>query len=311
MKDNNNKQNRMSITEIKTDISSSIKGINIEIAALRRRLYMNKQKKGYISRDELIDYIDINSYTMLPEILGNYEELREINIEDIKVVCYFWIDDERKIHDTVNLDTYYGTIDIYDDGDIIDWQPSLYRYTLNIGGKKHGKFVINAEHPDNDNTSDIVYELDPDSTYEYMYFKEIAEMSQRYYDKVKKRRIINKLQDMYINKYIRNHRIELITEVYRKIASNYSLILSYSKEGNKLYDVMIRQSGILLNQATQELNKPDTDPEYSRLCTELYDLIGVVKSDMSEWYENVDKCIYRIANDKVVNDVRHHILSFV
>ena len=130
----------MSIPEIKTDIARSIHGINIAIAGLRRRLYMikHKQQKGYISRDELIDYIDINSYTMLPEILGNYEELREITIEDIKVVCYFWIDDERKIHDKVDLDSYYETINIDDDDDTIDWQPSLYRYTLNIGGKKHG-----------------------------------------------------------------------------------------------------------------------------------------------------------------------------
>jgi hypothetical protein len=301
----------MSIPKIKTDISNSIRGIDIKLAGFRRRLYMNKQKKGYISRDELIDYIDINSYTMLPEILGNYEELREINIEDIQVSCYYWIDDERTIQESVNLDSYYGISISDQDDDIVDWVPSLYRYTLNIGGKKHGEFIINAEHPDNDNTSDIVYQLDPDSTYEYTYFKEIAEMSQRYYDKVKKQKKINKLQDMYINKYIRNHRIELVTEVYRKIASNYSLILSYNNEGNLLYDVMIRQSEKLLDQATQELNKSNVDPEYSRVCTELYDLITMVKSDMCEWYENVDKCIYRIANDKALNDVRHHILSFV
>lgn len=307
----------MTIPEIKTDILSSIKGIDIKIAELRRRLYMNKhkQEQGYISRDELIDYIDINSYTMLPEILGNYEELREINIEDIKVLCYYWINDERTIQESVNLHSYYGTIyddhDDDDDDDTINWQPSLYRYTLNIGGRKHGKFIINAEHPDNDNTSDIVYQLDPYSTYEYIYFKEIAEMSQRYYNKLKKQEKINKIQDMYIKKYIRNHLIELITEVYRKVASNYSLILSYNKEGNNLYDAMIRQSEILLDQTTQELNKPDTDPEYSRVCTELYDLITMVKSDMSEWYKNVYKCIYRIANDNIVNDARHDILSFV
>jgi hypothetical protein len=301
----------MSIPKIKTDISNSIKGIDIKLAGFRRRLYMNKQKKGYISRDELIDYIDINSYTMLPEILGNYEELREINIEDIKILCYYWIDDERTIQESVNLDSYYGIIESNQDDDIIDWEPSLYRYTLNIGGKKHGKFIMNAEHPDNDNTSDIVYQLDPDSTYEYMYFKEIAEISQRYYDKVKKQKIKYKIQDMYIKKYIRNHQIELITEVYRKLASNYSLILSYNKPGNQLYDAMIRQSEKLLDQATRELNKPDTDPEYSRLCTELYDLIVMVKSNMSEWYKNAHRCVYRIANDKVVSDVRHHILSFV
>jgi len=301
----------MSIPKIKTDISNSIRGIDIKLAGFRRRLYMNKQKQGYISRDELIDYIDINSYTMLPEILGNYEELREINIEDIKILCYYWIDDERTIQESVNLDSYYGISMSDQDDDFVDWVPSLYRYTLNIGGKKHGEFIINAEHPNNDNTSDIVYQLDPDSTYEYTYFKEIAEMSQRYYDKVKKQKIKYKIEDMYIKKCIRNHRIELITEVYRKVASNYSLILSYNKQGNQLYDVMIRQSKILLDQATQELNKPDTDPEYSRICTELYDLITMVKSDMSEWYENIDKYICRIAIDNAVGDVGVHILTFV
>ncbi len=305
--------NIMNIDEIKTDITSSIRGIDINLAGIRRRLYMSKQKKGYANIDELIDYIDINSYTMLPEILGNYEELQEINIEDIKVLCYYWIDDERTIHDSVNLDSYYGFVDTYDDDDeeVIDSQPSFYRYTLKIGGKNHGKFIINAEHPDNDNNSDIVYQLDPDSTYEYMYFKEIAKMSQRYYDKVKKQNIIYKLKEMYIKKYIRNHRIELITEVYRQISNNYSLILNYNNKGKNLYDAIIRQSEILLDQTTVELNKPYTDQEYSRLCTELYVLIVMVKSNMSEWYINAHRCVYRIANDKVVSDVRHQILSFV
>jgi hypothetical protein len=66
-----------------------------------------------------------------------------------------------------------------------------------------------------------------------------------------------------------------------------------------------------LDQATQELNKSNVDPEYSRLCTELYDLITMVKNDMSEWYENIHKYICRIAIDNAVGDVGVHILTFV
>ena len=94
---------------------------------------MSKQKKGYANIDELIDYIDINSYTMLPEILGNYEELQEINIEDIKVLYYYWIDDECTIHDSVNLDSYYGFVDTYDDDaeEVEESQQELYTITVN------------------------------------------------------------------------------------------------------------------------------------------------------------------------------------
>lgn len=303
----------MSIAKAKIDILSGLTGINTMMPELRMKFNKIDRYKLMSEvqecKDELIEYIDINSYTMLPEILGNYEELREINIEDIKVSCYFWIVKERKLQGEVDLNIYYGVDHIHDD--VIYSEPARYRYTLIIGGKEHGKFIINAEHPDNDNTSDIVYELDPDSSYEYMYFKEVAELSKRYYDKQNRRRLTREIEAMYVEKCIRNQRIKMLTELYTTIADNYSLILSYNKKGKHLYNVIIRQSGRLLNRVTDEMNKIRFDPLYSRLCKELYELITMVKSNMIEWYENVDKCIYSIANNMLVKDIRHHIISFV
>ena len=290
----------MSIPEIKTDLVNSIKGIDIEISAIRRRF---ESKLPYIKPEEelhekVIDYVYDNN-DRLSKILNNVPELKVIDVNDIKIECWVW-SNICKQYCTIDLDEYYGG----------GYEPYLYK--LIVGGENHGDIVMNGYHEDNTNNFDIVYKVGGLHNDEFdTYTSDIRLMVEqyfRYYDPIKEE---NEIKKDNFNKYIRNHRIELITEVYRKIASNYSLILSYNKKGNQLYDVMIRQSEILLDQATQELNKTNVDPEYSKLCTELYKLITSVISDMSEWYENVDKCIYRIANDKVVSDVRHHILSFV
>ena len=291
----------MSIQEIKTDLSSSIKGIEMEIDALRRRFYSKSIitiKPEEEMQEEVVEYIYEHNED-LSKILKKVGGLEDIDVDDIKVECWFF---SKELHTycTIDLDDHYGGA----------FQG--YRYKLIVGGKNHGNLVANGYHEDNANDMDIVYKLEELNNSEYdTYTNTLRNMVQGYFDYWDPIKQSNREQIDAFSKYIRNHRIKLITEVYRKIASNYSLILSYNKEGNKLYDVMIRQSEILLNQTTQELNKPDIYPEYSRLCTELRDLIIVVKRDMSEWYKNVDKCIYRIANDNVVSDIRHHILSFV
>jgi len=187
-----------------------------------------------------------------------------------------------------------------------------YRYNLIIGGKNHGDLVVNGHHHDNANNFDIVYKLHGYLSNEYdTHTSDIREMITDYfdyYDPIKKE---NQRKIADFDRYIRNHRVKMITEVYKTLENSYSFIIGYTKNGTKLYDVMMRHSGVLLDETIRELNRPNIDPEYLTLCRELNELITSVTSDMTEWYENVDKCIYRIANDKVVNDVRHHILSFV
>ena len=288
----------MSISEIKTELVNSIKGIDMEIAAIRRKFnselpHIKPQRE---LNEEVGDFVYLDDNDRLSEILNKVPELKDINVNNIKLVCWVWS----------NTHNQYYTIDL-------DYAPTMaYRYNLIIGGKNHGDLVVNGHHDDNANNFDIVYKLHGYLSNEYdTHTSDIREMITDYfdyYDPIKKE---NQRKIADFDRYIRNHRVKMITEVYKTLANSYSFIIGYTKNGTKLYDVMMRHSGVLLDETIRELNRPNIDPEYLTLCRELNELITSVTSDMTEWYENVDKCIYRIANDKVVNDVRHHILSFV
>jgi len=290
----------MSISEIKTDLVNSIKGIDIEVAAIRRRF---ESKLPYIKdeeelHEEVVDYVYEHN-DRLSEILKKVPELKDIDVNDIKLQCWVWSNICNQ-YCTIDLDNYYGGM----------YQP--YRYMLIVGGENHGDLVVNGYHEGNTNKFDIVYKLGEYLSNEYdAYINDIRKMVTDYfnnYDPIKKE---NQRKKADFNRYIRNHRVKMITDVYNKLAKNYSFILSYTNSGNVLYEVMMRHSRVLLDETIQEMNKTNVDPEYLTSCKELNALITSVMNDMREWYENVDKCIYRIANDKVVNDVRHHILSFV
>ena len=288
----------MSITEMKKDLVSSIKGIDMEISALRRRFNSKLPdiKPERELHEEVGDFVYLDDNDRLTEILNKVPELKDINVNNIKLVCWVWS----------NTHNQYYTIDL-------DYAPTMaYRYNLIIGGKNHGDLVVNGHHHDNANNFDIVYKLHGYLSNEYdTHTSDIREMITDYfdyYDPIKKE---NQRKTADFDRYIRNHRVKMVTEVYTTLANNYSFILGYTEAGNKVYDVMMRHSWTLLDETIKEMNHTGIDPEYWTLCKELNALITSVISDMKEWHDNVDKCIYRIANDKAVNDIRHNILSFV
>ena len=292
----------MSITEMKRDLVKDIKGVDIEIAALRRRFYskLPNIKPEELLHDEVVDYIYEHD-DKLQQILNKIEGLENIDVSDIKIECWFRSNLGNKDDYTIDLDNYYGGAH------------QGYRYKLIVGGENHGNLVVNGYHEDNMNDFDMVYNLDNRLSDEYdAYTQNIRTMVQKYFDDWESVEQENKTKIDAFSNYIRNHRIKMVTDVYKKLAKNYSYILDYSDGGRELYMVLMRHSDVLLTDINRILNGVDVDHKYFAICRELKSLILKVKTDMHAWYVNVDKYVENIATKNIgVPDMSRSILSFV
>lgn len=292
----------MSITEMKRDLVNDIKGVDIEVAAIRRRFHSKLPdiKPEEVLHDEVVDYIYEHD-DKLQQILNKIEGLENIDVSDIKTECWFRSNLCNKDYCTIDLDDYYGGA----------YQG--YRYKLIVGGENHGNLVVNGYHEDNMNDFDMVYNLDNSLSNEYdAYTQNIRTMVQKHFDLWEPIEKENETKIANFNKYIKNHKINMIIDVYKKLAKNYSYILDYSDGGRELYMVLMRHSDVLLTDINRELNGVDVDHEYFAICRELKSLILKVKTDMHEWYDNVDKYVDNIATNNIgVPDMSRSILSFV
>jgi hypothetical protein len=294
----------MSITEMKRDLVNDIKGIDIEISALKRRFYAKLPdiKPEEVLHEEVVDYIHENT-DKLQQILNKVPELKDIDVNQIKVYCWFWSKLCNR-YVTIDMDDYYGGM----------YQG--YRYNLIVGGDDHGDLIVNGYHEDNANDIDIVYKLGSLDRKNFdtfhAYINGIQNMVYEYFNYSEPIEKENKTKIANFNNYIRNHRIKMVTDVYTKLAKNYSYILDYSDGGRELYMVLMRHSDVLLTDINRELNGMDVNRQYFAFCRELKSLILKVKTDMHEWYVNVDKYVENIATNNIgVPDMSHNILSFV
>lgn len=293
----------MSITEMKKELVKDIKGVDIEIAAIRRKFYskLPDVPDEEELHDDVFDYI-IDHNNTLSETFKKVPELKDIDVNDIKVECWFYSDEVEK-YCTIELDDYYGAFE-------------GYRYKLIAGGDNHGNLVVNGYHEDNPNEIDIVYKLAHLDSKNFdtfhTYIDNLRNKVQRFFRYLEPIQKSNRNKIDKFSKYIRNHRIEMVTDVYKKLADMYLYILDYSDGGRQLYDVLITHSSVLLADINRELNGVDVDHEYFAVCRELKTLIIKVRTDMREWYENVNKYVDNIANENIgVSDMSQYILSFV
>ena len=303
MKDNNNKQNNttMSITEMKKDLVQSIKGVDLEISALRRRFY--SKLPDTMSEEELhedvVNYIYDNN-DELQQTLNKIKELKNMNVDDIKVECWFWSKQWNK-YCTIDLDEYYGGA--YEG----------YRYKLIVGGENHGNLVINGYHEDNANDMDIIYKLGDLHITEYdTYTDDLRKIVQEYFNHWEPIKKSIKEDTDAFNRYIKNRKIEMDTDVYKNLDMRYSYILDYSDGGRKFYDALIIHSDVLLADINRRLNGVEVDHDYFARCRELKTLIIKVQTDIRDWYEKVYKYVGKIADNNIgVSDMSHNILAFV
>lgn len=287
---------------MKRDIVRGIKGIEMEIDALRRRFY----SKSIITirpeeemQEEVVEYIYEHN-DELSKILKKMSGLENIDVNDIKVECWFW---SKELHSycTIDLDDYYGGA----------FQG--YRYKLIVGGKNHGNLVANGYHEDNANDMDIVYKLEELNNSEYdTYTNALRNMVQKYFDYWDPIKQSNREKLDAFSKYIRNHRVKMVTDVYKKLAASYSYILDYSAGGGEMYSVLLRHSDVLLTDVNRILNGIDVDHDYFARCRELKTLITQVQNDMRDWYNNVYIYVGKIAENNIgVSDISQNILDFV
>lgn len=287
---------------MKRDIVQGIKGIDIEIDALRRRFYSKSIidiKPEEEMHEEVVDYIYEHN-DELSKILKKIGGFESIDVNDIKVECWFW-SKEFNSYCTVELDEYYGGA----------FQG--YRYKLIVGGTNHGDLVVNGYHEDNANDMDIVYKLGELHNTEYdTYTNTLRNMVQKYFDYWEPIKQSNREKIDAFSKYIRNHRVEMVTDIYKKLAINYSYILDYSIGGSEIYSAIMSHSDVLLTDINRILNGVDVDHDYFTRCRELKTLITKVQNNMRDWYNNVYIYVGKIAENNIgVSDMSQNILDFV
>lgn len=287
---------------MKRDIVRGIKGIDMEIHALRRRFDakgIRDIKPEEEMHEEVVEYIYEHN-DELSKILKKIDGLENIDVDDIKVDCWFW---SKELHSycAIDLDDYYGGA----------FQG--YRYKLIVGGKNHGNLVANGYHEDNANDMDIVYKLGELNNKEYdTYTNTICNMVQEYFDHWDPIRQSNRKKIDAFSKYIRNHRVKLVTDIYNKLAVSYSYILDYSIGGGETYSAIMRHSDVLLTDVNRILNGVDVDHDYFARCRKLKTLITQVQNDMRDWYNNVYIYVGKIAENNIgVSDMSQNILDFV
>ena len=287
---------------MKKDMVLNIKGIDMEINALQRRF--NSTLPDVLSEEvmheNVINYIYEHN-NVLSENLIKICGLENIDVNDIKVECWFW-SKQVNSYCTIELDDYYG-------GAFQD-----YPYKLIVGGTNHGNLVANGYHENNTNDIDIIYRLG-DLGYHnpiHTYIDTIHNMVQEYFDKWEPIERSNREKLDTFRKFIRNHRLELVTGIYKDLAINYSYILDYSQRGGELYSMLIKHSDILLNDLNRILNGIDVDSDYFKRCKELKIIITNVRNNIRYWYENVYIYVGKIAENNIgISDVSTKILDFV
>ena len=290
----------MSITDIKKDLVQRITGIDVKIGSIRRRFY--SKLPDVPDEDELhdkvFDYIIEHNYK-LSETLKKVHELKDIDVHNIKVECWFY-SDEVNTYCTIDLDGYYGAFE-------------GYRYKLIVGGNNHGNLIMNCYHEDNKNNYDIVYKLGELNNSEYnKYTNDLRDKVQKYFRYWEPIMKSNREKIDAFSKYIKTHRIEMVTDIYKKLAVNYSYILDYSDGGNELYDVLMTHSSVLLTEINNILNGTTVDHDYFTRCRELKNLVTKVQKDMRDWYDNVHKYVDKIAENNIgLYDISQNILNYV
>jgi len=298
----------MPIIDRKVTLVKSIKNINCKINGLTKRFIntLDEVEDETERMDELMEYIhnNINDFKIM---FTKYNCLPEININNVRFRLYYY-DKQLKGICGIDLDDYYGI--------------ELYQYDLIIGGPNHGNLIINGNYDENINDYDIIHNLNTSSRMinspilksieDYDCIDTFKKIIQNMYDNNHKMCTNNDIKRKQFKSYIRKHRVELITDVYKKLSKDYTFVLDYSDGGRETYNSIMTHSKILINDINREVLGFSIDKEYFILCKNLKILVNNVRKDMQEWYENVDKYIDNIANDKIgVSDISSVILKYV
>jgi uncharacterized protein YoxC len=300
------------------ELNSLVKSVIKEDNEMYRKFY--KHLESIVDEDDIIDelmekwnrMIDEPSYHDLRALLKkrlNIENDSEID-ENVKLNTCYWADKCECItenslslhaHNCHNgqmwyakdLDNYFGF--------------ELYRYELIVGGPKHGTFIVNGKHEDNENEEDIEIKLD-DFNQKFECIENLNKFVQDANDKngeIHKRNIKHKKNfELYRQKI----KVKKITEVYILFKTKYHMIIGYNKSSTRKYDVFKRKIQDLTTEASELLSiNNNYDEDLKKLCEELIHILSSVDDDMKNWYNIVEEGI----NTKFNEDVSKYICDFI
>lgn len=293
--------NNMSISEMKREIVHNIKSIDIAVDGFKRRFEKSLPEYKYEEElhEEIMEYV-YDHMDELSSYLSHYPELKDIN-NNIKVECWF-TNKEDNTAATVDLDYYYS-------------QMEPCRYTLVIGGKRHGYLVVNDDHPDNANygNGDIVYNLSQYLCGKYnLHIHTLRDMVQDYFDRWLPIKKEIKLKRQNFKSYIENFRVDTMLDIYKQIDQYHPFILGYGDKSRELYYAMYNNSTRILYDIRVKLHESNLNTEYFVTLNELRETIESVQRKMKDWFENGQKCVYYLCKQhNIPSEINKQIMCFV
>lgn len=294
--------NNMSISEMKREIVHNIKSIDIAVDGYKRRFERTLPEYKYEEElhEEIMDYVYENN-NMLSEILHKYDKLKDIDVNDIKLVCWYKPKSVNQ-YCTIDLDECYGGM------------YTFYRYYLVIGGENHGNFIIN-DHPDNSNDGfgEIVYKLGNWDNDEYhAYINSIRDMVINYFTYWEPIEEEIKLKRQNFKNYIERFRADTMLEIYKKIDQYHPFILGYGNKSRELYYAMYNNSTRILYDIQVKLRESNQNTEYFVVLNELRETMESVQRKMKDWFENGQKCVYHVCKQyNIPSEINKQIMCFV
>ena len=289
-----------------------------EQTAMERKFY--NQLESIVNEDDIIDelmekwniMIDKPSYHDLRALLKkrlNIGDDNEID-ENVKLNICYWGENCECItennlylhaHNCHNGQMWYAK----DLGDYFGFE--LYRYELVVGGPKHGTFIINGNHDENENEKDIEIKLD-DFNQKFECIENLNKFVQDANDENGKICERNAQKKKNFKLYKQKNQIQKIIEVYTLLKTKYHMIIGYNSCSKRKYDLFKRKIEELNTEACELLDiNNNFDEDLKILCEDLIHILNIVKEDMETWYTTVEKEI----NTKFSEDLSKYICDFI
>ncbi len=294
----------------------------LELSKLVKNTVYNEQtrcRKFYKNLESVVCEYEIKNKilekwdTMIDE--PSYHELRELlkkrlNItnnteidENIKLENCYWAEKCGGIADnniSLHAVNYYNDLDDY-------FGNELYKYELVVGGPKHGTFIINGNHDENENEEDIEIKLD-DFNRKFECIENLNKFVQDAFDKNKKIKERNIKLTKNFELYTKKVKIKKIIEVYSLFKTKYNLTIGYNSSSKRRYDIINTKIKELKTEACELLKTNDMcDEELKILCQELINILDIVNDDMKDWFSSIDNGV----NAYFCKDLSEYICDYI
>lgn len=200
---------------------------------------------------------------------------------------------DSKIWFSVELDPIFGI--------------ELYRYDLNIGGPKHGTFVINSGHYLNDNEEDIVINI-LEHHENFHFIDNLKKSIQGQYDQLEEHeKYISECKTNLHNNIIR-YKLQKMIKMFDDLQLLYPDIVGYNFKSKKLYDVIIKKSSGLINEANGLIKSNTTkNPDIATLCLALNKSLFSLNNKIDTWMNIINTTTESI----FCPDIQKHICDFI